>query len=341
MTVKIGINGFGRIGRQVLKAINERAGDTLEVVAINDLFDTQTNAQLFKYDSNYGKYPGTVEVEGSDLVIDGKIVKVFSERDPGAIPWGDLGVEIVIEATGVFRDAGKTPGPQTHIERGGAKKVIISAPAKNEDVTLVLGVNDGDYNPAKHHILSNASCTTNCLAPAAKVVYDRFGIVKGLMTTVHSYTNDQRILDLAHPKDARRARAAALNIIPTTTGAAKAVALVIPGLKGKFDGFALRVPTPTVSIVDFVAETEKPVTLEALKAAFKEAAEGEMKGILGYNEDPLVSMDFKGDSRSSIVDAPSLMTIGGNMVKVVAWYDNEWGYSCRTADLAAMVAKSL
>ena len=341
MTVKVGINGFGRIGRQVLKAIKERAGDTLEVVAINDLFDTKTNAQLFKYDSNYGKYPGTVEVEGNDLVIDGKIVKVFSERDPGALPWGDLGVDIVIEATGVFRDAGKTPGPQTHIEKGGAKKVIISAPAKHEDVTIVLGVNEEIYDPAKHRILSNASCTTNCLAPAAKVVFDRFGIVKGLMTTVHSYTNDQRILDLAHPKDARRARAAAMNIIPTTTGAAKALALVIPELKGKFDGFALRVPTPTVSIVDFVAETEKPVTLDALKAAFKEASEGAMKGILGYNEEPLVSMDFKGDSRSSIVDALSLMTMGENMVKVVTWYDNEWGYSCRTADLAAMVAKSL
>jgi len=340
MSVKVGINGFGRIGRQVLKAINERAGDALEVVAINDLFDAETNAHLFKYDSNYGRYPGTVEVQGSDLVIDGKTIKVFAERDPGALPWKDLGVEIVIESTGVFRDTKKDPGPQSHIEKGGAKKVIISAPAKNEDLTVVLGVNGDLYDPAKHNIVSNASCTTNCLAPAAKVVNDSFGIVKGLMTTIHSYTNDQRILDLAH-KDARRARAAALNIIPTTTGAARALALVIPELRGKFDGYSLRVPTPTVSIVDFVAETEKPVTLEALKAAFKAAADGPMKGILGYSEEPLVSMDFKGDPRSSIIDADSLMVVGDNMVKVVTWYDNEWGYSVRTVDLAVMMAKSL
>ncbi|GAB4524455.1 MAG: type I glyceraldehyde-3-phosphate dehydrogenase [Anaerolineales bacterium] len=340
MAVKVGINGFGRIGRQVLKAIKERHGDELQVVALNDLFDADTNAHLFKYDSNYGIYPGSVEVSDGDLVIDGEHIKVFAERDPGNIPWADLGVEIVIESTGVFRDAGKTPGPQAHIQRGGAKKVIISAPAKNEDLTIVLGVNEGSYDPAKHHIVSNASCTTNCLAPAAKVVLDHFGIVKGLMTTVHSYTNDQRILDLAH-KDMRRARAAAMNIIPTTTGAAKAVGLVIPELKGKFDGYALRVPTPTVSIVDFVAETEKPVTLEALKAALKAAAEGPLKGILGYCEEPLVSMDFKGDSRSSIIDADSLMVMGDNMVKVVTWYDNEWGYSCRTADLTALMAKRL
>ena len=340
MTVKVGINGFGRIGRQVLKAIKERAGDTLEVVAINDLFDAETNAHLFKYDSNYGRYPGTVEVQGSDLVIDGKTIKVLAERDPGNLPWKDMGVEIVIESTGVFRDTKKDPGPQSHIEKGGAKKVIISAPAKNEDLTVVLGVNGDLYDPAKHHIVSNASCTTNCLAPAAKVVNDSFGIVKGLMTTVHSYTNDQRILDLAH-KDACRARAAALNIIPTTTGAARALALVIPELKGKFDGYSLRVPTPTVSIVDFVAETEKPVTLESLKAALKAAADGPMKGILGYCEEPLVSMDFKGDPRSSIIDAGSLMVVGDNMVKVVTWYDNEWGYSVRTVDLAVMMAKSL
>ena len=263
MTVKVGINGFGRIGRQVLKAIRERASDTLEVVAINDLFDAETNAHLFKYDSNYGRYPGTVAVQGSDLVVDGKTIKVFAERDPGNLPWKDLGVEIVIESTGVFRDAKKDPGPQSHIEKGGAKKVIISAPAKNEDLTVVLGVNGDLYDPAKHNIISNASCTTNCLAPAAKVVNDSFGIVKGLMTTIHSYTNDQRILDLAH-KDPRRARAAALNIIPTTTGAARALALVIPELKGKFDGYSLRVPTPTVSIVDFVAETEKPRNPEPL-----------------------------------------------------------------------------
>ncbi len=340
MTVKVGINGFGRIGRQVLKAINERASEALEVVAINDLFDAETNAHLFKYDSNYGRYPGTVAVQGNDLVIDGKTIKVFAERDPGNLPWKDLGVEIVIESTGVFRDTKKDPGPQSHIEKGGAKKVIISAPAKNEDLTVVLGVNGHLYDPAKHNIISNASCTTNCLAPAAKVVNDSFGIVKGLMTTIHSYTNDQRILDLAH-KDPRRARAAALNIIPTTTGAARALALVIPELKGKFDGYSLRVPTPTVSIVDFVAETQKPVTLEALKAALKAAADGPMKGILGYSEEPLVSMDFKGDPRSSIIDADSLMVVGDNMVKVVTWYDNEWGYSVRTVDLAVMMAKSL
>ncbi|MCF6278139.1 MAG: type I glyceraldehyde-3-phosphate dehydrogenase [Anaerolineales bacterium] len=340
MTVKVGINGFGRIGRQVLKAVNERAGGKIEIVAINDLFDAKTNAQLFKYDSSYGRYSGTVEVDGKDLVVDGKKIEIFAERDPGNLPWADLGVEIVIESTGVFRDAGKNPGPQTHIERGGAKKVLISAPAKNEDVTIVLGVNEGNYDPAKHHIVSNASCTTNCLAPAAKVVFDNFGIVKGLMTTIHSYTNDQRILDLAH-KDARRSRAAAMNIIPTTTGAAKAVALVIPELKGKFDGYALRVPTPTVSIVDFVVETEKTVSLDALKAALKEASEGAMKGILGYSTEPLVSMDFKGDPRSSIIDVDSMMVMGDNMAKVVTWYDNEWGYSCRTVDLAVLMAESL
>lgn len=342
---KIGINGFGRIGRQVLKAVNDFHGDQLEVVAINDLFAAETNAHLFKYDSNYGIYPGTVEVQGGDLVVDGKRIKVFAEKDPGKLPWKDLGVSIVIESTGVFRDAkgdptkGK-PGANVHIEKGGAKKVIISAPAKNEDLTVVLGVNDEQYDPAKHHVVSNASCTTNCLAPAAKVVHDNFRIVRGLMTTIHSYTNDQRILDLAH-KDLRRARAAGLNIIPTTTGAAKALALVIPDLKGKFDGFALRVPTPTVSIVDFVVEVEKSTSLEGLNAAFKAASEGPMKGILGYSEELLVSMDYKGDPRSSIIDALSNMVMDSNMIKVVAWYDNEWGYSVRTADLAAKMAKSL
>jgi len=340
MAVKVAINGFGRIGRLAYRAMVEQGlvGDAIDVVAVGDIVPADSLAYLVKYDSTQGTFPGEVTHRGDDtIIVNGDEMKVVSAREPSGLPWKELGVDVVIESTGLFTAAEKSQG---HIEAG-AKKVIISAPAKGEDLTVVMGVNDNLYDPANHHIVSNASCTTNCLAPAAKVVYDRFGIVKGLMTTVHSYTNDQRILDLAHPKDARRARAAALNIIPTTTGAAKAVALVIPGLKGKFDGFALRVPTPTVSIVDFVAETEKPVTLEALKAAFKEAAEGEMKGILGYNEDPLVSMDFKGDSRSSIVDAPSLMTIGENMVKVVAWYDNEWGYSCRTADLAAMVAKSL
>jgi glyceraldehyde 3-phosphate dehydrogenase len=350
MAVKVGINGFGRIGRQVLKAIMERAGDTLEVVAINDLFDSKTNAQLFKYDSNYGIFPGTVVVEGTDLVINGHTVKVFAEKDPAALPWKDLGVDIVIESTGIFTDAIGDPakgkwGANVHIVKGGARKVIISAPAKNEDITLVLGVNEGKYNPATHHVISNASCTTNCLAPAAKVVFDKFGIVHGVMTTIHSYTNDQVILDQGHKKEMRRSRAAGLNIIPTTTGAAKALALVIPELKGKFDGYSLRVPTPTVSVVDFVAIVERPTTKEALTAAFEEAAAGPMKGILGVTHgeygDPLVSMDFKGDSRSSIVDLPTNMVMGGSMVKVVAWYDNEWGYSCRTADLAVMVAKSL
>ena len=345
MTVKVGINGFGRIGRLVLKAMLEMYPDALEVVAINDLFDAKTNAHLFKYDSNYGIFPGTVTVDGSDLVINGKKVKVFKEKDPSNLPWKDLGVEIVIEATGVFRDKLSDPvkgklGVIVHIEKGGAKKVIIPAPAKHEDITIVLGVNDDKYDPATHHVVSNASCTTNCLAPAAKVVHDNWVIKRGMMTTVHSYTNDQRILDIAHD-DPRRARAAALNIIPTTTGAAKALALVIPDLKGKFDGYALRVPTPTVSIVDFVAEVEKPVTAEELNAAFKAAAEGPLKGILGVSEEPLVSMDFKGDSRSSIIDADNTMVLGGTLVKVVSWYDNEWGYSCRTADLAAMMAKSL
>jgi glyceraldehyde 3-phosphate dehydrogenase len=343
MATKVGINGFGRIGRQVLKAIKERHPDTLEVVAVNDLFDAKTNAHLFKYDSNYGRYEGTVEVQGDSIVIDGKPVKVMAERNPGNLPWKDLGVDIVIEATGVFRDgkgSDTKPGANAHILGGGAKKVIISAPAKNEDLTIVLGVNDEMYDPAKHHVVSNASCTTNCLAPAAKVVHDNFTIKRGLMTTIHSYTNDQRILDLAH-KDPRRARAAALNIIPTTTGAAKAVALVIPELKGKFDGYALRVPTPTVSIVDFVAEVEKSTTAEELNELFKEAAEGKMKGILQFSTEPLVSMDLKGNPYSSIVDSALTAVMDGTFVKVVTWYDNEWGYSCRTADLAALMAKSL
>lgn len=345
MTVKVGINGFGRIGRQVLKAIKELHGDEIEVVAVNDLFSAATNAHLFKYDSNYGAYPGTVEVEGDSIVIDGKPVKVLAEKDPANIHWKDLGVEIVIESTGVFTDKLGDPakgkaGAVAHIEKGGAKKVIISAPAKNEDLTIVLGVNDDMYDPAKHHVLSNASCTTNCLAPAVKIVHDRWTVTRGMMTTIHSYTNDQKILDLAH-KDLRRARAAALNIIPTTSGAAKAVALVIPDLKGKFDGMALRVPTPTVSIVDFVATVEKPTTVEELNAAFKEAAAGKLKGILGFTTEPLVSMDFKGDPRSSIVDGLLTMVMGGTMIKIVTWYDNEWGYSCRTADLAAKLAKDL
>lgn len=343
MTTRVGINGFGRIGRQVLKAIKELHPDILEVVAINDLFDAQTNAHLFKYDSNYGVYDGTVEVKDGDLVVDGDVIKVMAERNPYALPWADLDVDIVIEGTGVFRDGKGTqekPGANAHIDGGGAKKVIITAPSKNEDLTMVLGVNDAMYDTAKHHIISNASCTTNCLAPAAKVVHDNYTIERGLMTTIHSYTNDQRILDLAH-KDLRRARAAALNIIPTTTGAAKAVALVIPDLKGKFDGYALRVPTPTVSIVDFVAIVEKPTTAEELNAHFKAAAEGAMKGILKYSTEPLVSMDLKGSAYSSIIDAELTTVMGGTFVKVVTWYDNEWGYSCRTADLAALMAKAL
>ncbi len=338
MTVKVGINGFGRIGRQVLKAILERHPDQLQVVAINDLFPAETNAHLFKYDSNYGKFPGTVEVVDGDLVIDGQRIKVFAERDPRQLPWRELGVEIVIEATGVFRDANKEPGPWSHIRSGGAKKVIITAPAKGEDLTVVLGVNHRLYDPARHHVVSNASCTTNCLAPVAKVIHETFGVVQGLMTTIHSYTNDQRILDLAH-RDMRRARAAAVNMIPTTTGAAKALGKVMPELQGKFDGMAVRVPTPTVSLVDFVAQVEKPTSVEEVNAALKAAAEGPLQGILGYSEEPLVSVDYKGDSRSSIVDALSTRVIGGTLVKVVAWYDNEWGYACRTADLAALMAE--
>ena len=343
MTIRIGINGFGRIGRQVLKAILEKYPSEVEVVAVNDLFDAATNAHLFKYDSTYGRYPGTVEVRDGNLVIDGKTIRVFAEKDPGQLPWKDLGVPIVIESTGVFTDAkakGEKPGASIHIEKGGARKVIISAPAKNEDLTLVMGVNDDQYDPKKHHVISNASCTTNCLAPAAKVVHDLLRIQRGVMTTVHAYTNDQRILDLAH-KDLRRARAAGLNIIPTTTGAAKALAKVIPELEGKFDGFSLRVPTPTVSVVDFVAEVERSTTAQELNAAFENAANGPMKGILGITLEPLVSSDFRGDDRSSIVDGLSTLVMGGTMVKVLAWYDNEWGYSVRTADLAARMAKSL
>ena len=335
MTTRVGINGFGRIGRQSLKAILERAPD-VEVVAVNDLVETSLNALLFKHDSTYGAYPGTVDHTDDSLIIDGREIKVLKEKDPAALPWGDLGVDIVLESTGIFTSADKA---KAHLDAG-AKKVIISAPAKGEDITVVLGVNDDKYDPDAHHIISNASCTTNCLAPAAKVVHDLLGIERGLMNTIHSYTNDQRILDVAH-KDPRRARAAGLNIIPTTTGAAKALALVIPDLKGKFDGFSLRVPTPTVSVVDFTAELERDVTLEELNAAFVEAANGPLKGILGASDEPLVSTDFRGDERSSIIDLPSNMVLGGNFVKVIAWYDNEWGYSCRVADLTKFVAGKL
>lgn len=340
MTVKVGINGFGRIGRQLLKIILERYPDELEVVGINDLWDTKTNAQLFKYDSSYGKFDGDVEVVDGNLVLDGKTIQVFAERSPADLPWGELGVDIVFEGTGVFRDPTTTPGPQSHIEAG-AKKVILTAPAKGGDVfTAVMGVNDQDYDPAKHHIVSNASCTTNCLAPFSKVINDTFKIKKGLMTTIHSYTTSQNVLDLAD-SDLRRARAAALNIIPTSTGAAKAIALVIPELKGKLDGYSLRVPTPTVSIVDAVFEVEKSTTAEEVNAALKAAAEGPMKGFLGFSEEPLVSMDYKGDERSSIVDADLTAVMDGNMVKVVSWYDNEWGYATRLTDFAAKIAKSL
>jgi glyceraldehyde 3-phosphate dehydrogenase len=336
MAVKIGINGLGRIGRQVLKIMRENHPEEFDVVAFNDLGDLPTMAHLFKYDSNYGRFDGTLEVREDGLVVDGDFIKALSVSDPAQLPWADMGVEIVIESTGVFRDRA---GASKHLEAG-AKKVIISAPAKQPDLTIVLGVNDDMYDPAQHHIVSNASCTTNCLAPAAKVVHDSFGIVKGVMTTIHSYTNDQKILDLPH-KDLRRARAAALNIIPTTTGAAKAVALVIPDLEGKFDGFAMRVPTPTVSVVDFVAELAKETTTEDLHAAFRAAAEGPMAGILGIGDEPLVSMDYKGDPRSSIVDFQFTFVMGGNMAKVVTWYDNEWGYSTRTVDLARMMGESL
>jgi glyceraldehyde 3-phosphate dehydrogenase len=333
---RIGINGFGRIGRQSLKAMLERHPDALEVVAINDLAPTATNAHLFKYDSTYGRFGGEVSSGEGQITIDGHVVKAYSEKDPAALPWGDLGVELVIESTGIFTDATRA---RAHLDAG-ARKVIISAPAKNEDVTLVLGVNEDRYDPDQHHIVSNASCTTNALALPAKVIWDSFGIEHGLMTTVHSYTNDQNVLDVFH-KDLRRARSAGQNIIPTSTGAAKALALVIPELKGRFDGFSLRVPTATVSIIDFVAVTSRPVSVESVNGALRTAADGRLSGLLGYTEEPLVSTDFRGDERSSIVDATTTMVTGENMLKVVAWYDNEWGYSCRVADLAKYMADRL
>jgi len=331
MSIKVGINGFGRIGRNAFKA-GLLHHDDIEVVGINDLYDTETLAHLLKYDSVFGKFEAEIEAEKDYITVNGKKIRVTSEKDPAALPWKELGADIVIESTGVFRDR---DAAAKHLDAG-AKKVIISAPAKNEDITIVLGVNEQKYDPEKHHIISNASCTTNCLAPVAKVLNDEFGIRKGLMTTVHSYTNDQRILDLPH-KDIRRARAAALNIIPTTTGAAKAVELVLPELKGKLNGMALRVPTPTVSIVDFVAELEQDVTEDAVNAALKKASENELKGILGFSEESLVSMDYKGNPLSSIVDAELTMCIENNMVKVISWYDNEWGYSCRVMDLVKYI----
>jgi glyceraldehyde 3-phosphate dehydrogenase len=337
VTTRVGINGFGRIGRQSLKAMLERHREDLEVVAVNDLAPTATNAHLFKYDSTYGRFDGEVSSGEGVIRIDGREIRTFSEKDPAALPWGDLEVEIVIESTGVFTDATKAAAHRA----AGARKVIITAPATNEDVTIVLGVNEGVYDAEKHNIVSNASCTTNGLALPAKVILDTFGIERGLMTTIHSYTNDQPVLDVVH-KDLRRARSAGQNIIPTTTGAAKAMALVIPELKGKFDGFSLRVPTPTVSVNDLVVVTSKPVTRDAANDAFKAAAAaGPMKGLLGIIEEPLVSMDFKGDERSSIVDGLSTMVSGDNLLKVIAWYDNEWGYSCRVADLTSYIAARL
>ncbi|MBI5284047.1 MAG: type I glyceraldehyde-3-phosphate dehydrogenase [Chloroflexi bacterium] len=334
MATRIGINGFGRIGRQVLKAIKERYGSELEVVAINDLVDNKTNAHLLKYDSNYGRYPGTVEANESGLVVDGKAVAVSAEKEPGKIPWGKAGVEIVVESTGFFTDANVA---RDHMHDG-VKKVIISAPAKNEDVTLVLGVNAEKYDAAKHHVVSNASCTTNGLAPVVKVLLDNFGIIKGQMTTIHAYTNSQRLLDM-QSKDLREARAAALNIVPGSSGAARALKLVIPEIEGKLDGAAYRVPTPTVSIVELVCLVEKATTSEAVNQAMRQAAAGAMKGILAVTDEPLVSMDLKGDAHSSTVDALITNVVGGDLVKVAAWYDNEWGYSCRTADLCSFITR--
>ena len=333
MKTKIGINGFGRIGRLTIRAINQYHKDKLEVVAVNDLTDTKTNAHLLKWDSNYGAYPGEVAARDNAIMGDGNEIKVLSERNPADIKWGDYGADIIIESTGLFTDATKAVA---HTQ-GGAKKIIISAPAKNEDITIVLGVNEEQYEPGKHKVISNASCTTNCIAPVVKVLHQSFGVSKGLMTTIHSYTNDQRVMDTFH-KDLRRARAAALNIIPTTTGAAKAVTQVIPELKGKIHGLAFRVPTPTVSVVDFVAVLNRDVTADDVNLAFQTAAQGPMAGLLEFCQEELVSMDFKGNPASSIVDALSTMVIGGNMVKIIAWYDNEWGYSCRLADLAAYIA---
>jgi glyceraldehyde 3-phosphate dehydrogenase len=334
MPTRIAINGFGRIGRLTLRAIHERYRNDLTVVAINDMADLKTNAHLFRYDTNYGIFPGTVAIGEGVLQIDGNNVAVLNQKDPSRLPWKNLGVDIVIESTGVFTDGAQV---SAHLEAG-AKKAIITAPATNEDITLVLGVNDAHYNPRKHHIVSNASCTTNCLAPVAKVLQDHFGLERGLMTTTHAYTNDQRILDLMH-KDLRRARAAAMNIVPTSTGAAKAIGLVMPELKGKLHGISLRVPTSTVSVVDLVADLKKSASAEDINGALKETAETKMKGILSYSDEPLVSTDFRGNPASSIVDGLSTVSLEGKMVKVLSWYDNEWGYSCRVGDLAKLMAE--
>lgn len=347
MATKIGINGFGRIGRLVARAILARTDGQLELVAINDLTDAKTNAHLLKYDSVHGRLCDDVKAVGEDQIeICGKKIKVFKETDPSNIPWSSMGVEIVVESTGLFtikqdgvNKKGKTvKGAENHITKGGAKKVIISAPAQGEDITIVMGVNDSKYDPKAHHVVSNASCTTNCLAPFAKVLQDNWGIEKGLMTTIHAYTNDQKIHDMAH-SDLRRARAACVSMIPTSTGAAKAIALVMPELKGKLDGFAIRVPTPNVSVVDLTVTLAKPATAEEINAAIKKAAEGPMKGIMEYVSEPLVSIDFNHSPMSSSVDALSTKVIGGNMAKVLAWYDNEWGYSNRVVDLALLMIK--
>lgn len=347
MAVKVGINGFGRIGRLVARSILERKSTNLELVAVNDLTDAKSNAMLFKYDSVHGRYPGEVKAEGADSIsVDGKIIKVLSKKDPGELPWKDLGVDIVVESTGLFtvkkdgvnKKGKEVKGAENHITKGGAKKVIISAPAEGEDITIVMGVNEDKYDPKNHSVVSNASCTTNCLAPIAKVINDKWGIVKGLMTTIHSYTNDQRVQDMAH-SDLRRARAAAISMIPTSTGAAKAISLVIPELKGKLDGFAIRVPTPNVSVVDLTCLLSKKATAQEINEAFKEAAAGKMNGILGYTEDPVVSVDFNHCILSSIVDGPNTKVIQDDFIKILSWYDNEWGYSNRVVDLAEYMIK--
>ena len=335
MTTRVAINGFGRIGRQFLKAALERQADAFEVVAVNDLVEPEMNAFLFKHDTNYGTYPGDVSSTQDSLVIDGRRIRVLAERDPASLPWRDLGVQVVVESTGLFTDATKA---HAHIDAG-ASHVIISAPAKNEDKTIVLGVNEGDFDPEAHHVISNASCTTNGLAPVAKVLNDEFGIERGFLTTVHSYTNSQKLLDVA-AKDPRDARAAAENIVPSETGAARAVALVIPELQGRFTGMAFRVPTPTVSVIDFVATLKREVTKDDVNGALRRAAEGSLEGIMAYTEEPLVSSDLKGNSNSTIVSGLDTIALG-NMVKVISWYDNEWGYACRLADLTAFVAKRI
>jgi glyceraldehyde 3-phosphate dehydrogenase len=346
MAVKVGINGFGRIGRLVARAILERKQTGLELVAVNDLTDAKSNAYLFRYDSVHGQFPGDVKAGETSIFVNGKEIKVLSKKDPAELPWKELGVDIVIESTGLFtikkdgvnKKGKEVRGAESHITKGGAKKVIISAPAQDEDITMVMGVNDNLYDPKKHHVMSNASCTTNCLAPVAKVLNDKWGIVKGLMTTIHAYTNDQRVHDMAH-SDLRRSRAAAVSMIPTSTGAAKAISLVIPELKGKLDGFAIRVPVPNVSVVDLTCTLGKKTTTEDVNAALKAAAEGPLKGILGYTEDPVVSVDFNHCALSSIIDAKSTKMIGDDFIKVLSWYDNEWGYSNRVVDLCEFIVK--